>query len=317
PGWYIRNRRPLLIGYCISIFFITVSNSIFGIQITGIAPSTVLPWHLNIFVSWLLYFGVALGISLLSCYEISLSNGSTKSFILFLFEGITISISTLSRGYFVYQMIPYFHLNILNQKIFKTTPAIIFKRIIIFGILLFGSFFAITALRSANYSLNIPRWQNYDVKASFVTRQFMGVVVDRWIGIEGALALSSYPDKSFSLFFANLEKGPPKPGQLDSYEEISKSVYANPANPISRNKKFVFSSLPGIVGFLLYSGSKIFLALSILLIVFALKFVDHLVYTAFGNLFLSALIGFFLANTFAQFGPVPRQNFIPLLIIFF
>ncbi len=73
------------------------------------------------------------------------------------------------------------------------------------------------------------------------------MLVGRWVGIEGTMATSSYPQKSEELFgLALLEN--PAAGEASLYQRISGSSYQT-------TEEYIFLTTPGAIGVLDYSGS--------------------------------------------------------------
>jgi hypothetical protein len=133
------------------------------------------------------------------------------------------------------------------------------------------------------------------------------LAVDRWVGLEGVMAVSSYPGKSDPLLLeAAVEK--PKIGQATLYQKVCNSHYQN-----SDTEKYSFASLPGPAAFFYYSGSPWYVFVGILALVLVGMFSESLIQHLTGNALLCGLYGMDVANAIAQFGVAPRQ----LLIHFF
>jgi len=133
--------------------------------------------------------------------------------------------------------------------------------------------------------------------------------VDRWIGVEGVMAVQSYPKKGKAFFLEGI-KEKRKIGKVTLYQEVCKSHYRVPSI------MFQFGSLPGPAAFLYYSGSLWVVMLGMgtfsLLMLLTERGVDILT----TNPLLCSLIGFGVANTVAQFGVTPRQD-IPYYFMIF
>lgn len=131
--------------------------------------------------------------------------------------------------------------------------------------------------------------------------------VDRWIGLEGVMAVMSYPEKSYDLFKLVLsERGEVGKGTI--YQEISLSW--------SRTwdmKKFQVGTLPGAVAFFYLTGHYWVVALGMTFLAFLVISSEGLVFKITGNPLLCALWGGTMANAIIQMGVAPRG----LLIYFF
>lgn len=140
-----------------------------------------------------------------------------------------------------------------------------------------------------------------DLQAQESQRNILQLAADRWVGIEGVMAIQSYEEKSTdTLLRAIKEKR--EIGKLGMYEQISNSPYAQ-MDP-SKNQ---FASLPGAVAFFLLGGAWWTVAAGMFLLVFILLGVEGIIFRATRNPLLCSLIGLFMANTVAQLGGSPRQ----------
>ncbi len=149
-------------------------------------------------------------------------------------------------------------------------------------------------------------YQAKDIEGSAVStlHTMLGLMADRWLGLEGLMAVYAHPHKSFGVFRDNFsEKG--EVGETDLYQDISKSMYR-----YSDVSKFQFGTLPGIVGFLYLSGSIFFVCIGIMFVVVVLFVFEIFVLKLTRNPVLSSVLSFSLANVIAQFGGSPR-NMVP------
>jgi hypothetical protein len=78
---------------------------------------------------------------------------------------------------------------------------------------------------------------------------------------------------------------------------------------------FRFRSLPGIVAFLNYSGSKLIVFFGMFLLVVTLTFIEKGIFYLSGNPILTSLYSAELANNIAQFGGDPLQTLRYFLIM--
>lgn len=135
-----------------------------------------------------------------------------------------------------------------------------------------------------------------------VISNILQLAADRWIGIEGVMAVQSYNKKNIdSLSNAITEKR--EVGKLTSYQKISNSLYAE-----MDKTKNQFASLPGAMGFFLVGGSLWFVAAGMFALTLLLLLSERAIFAVTGNPFLCALVGLTMANTVAQLGAAPRQN---------
>lgn len=145
-------------------------------------------------------------------------------------------------------------------------------------------------------------------KILMFSTQIARLVVDRWIGAEGLMAVVSYPEKNLNLIYSTLLRVP-KVGEKDIFEKMNKSFY-----PIST--KYVFTSLPGPVAFFYYSGSKTVVFIGIFSFVFFMFGVQYFIDLIIKNIFVHFLTSFSLAVNFMQFGISPRPLLIAYVMLF-
>lgn len=147
----------------------------------------------------------------------------------------------------------------------------------------------------------------YQLTDGFSAR-LLQLSVDRWIGLEGLMAVQAYPGKDPALLRRGfLEK--PAIGKPDIYQSISKSVYLK-----SDGTKFRFASLPGGPAFLYYSNSLWIVALGMVIFTFLVLLVELLIRTLTRNPILCSLYGVVMASTAVQFGVAPQQS-IPYFLV--
>ncbi|OYZ81236.1 MAG: hypothetical protein B7X65_08535 [Polaromonas sp. 39-63-25] len=135
-----------------------------------------------------------------------------------------------------------------------------------------------------------------------VISNILQLAADRWIGIEGVMAVQSHGEKNIdSLSNAITEKR--EVGKITSYQKISNSLYAE-----MDKTKNQFASLPGAMGFFLVGGSLWFVVAGMFGLTLLLLLSERAIFAVTGNPFLCALVGLTMANTVAQLGAAPRQN---------
>jgi len=117
------------------------------------------------------------------------------------------------------------------------------------------------------------------------------------------MSVQAYQDKGTdTLLRAAKEKR--EAGKTTLYQEVSKSHYR-----WTDPNVWQFASLPGAAAFLYYSGSMWVVLLGMGLFSAVVLVGEYLVFRLTGNPLLCALIGLALANTVAQMGIAPRQDF--------
>ena len=141
----------------------------------------------------------------------------------------------------------------------------------------------------------------YQISSGAIHR-ILSLSVDRWIGLEGVMAVVAYPEKSMELLQdAALEKR--EKGGVTKFQIVANSHYR-----WIDSSEWRFASLPGPVAFLFFSGSKWVVLLGMALFVVVLQLSEKMVLKLTSNPFLCSLFSFTLANKIAQMGVAPRMD---------
>jgi hypothetical protein len=141
----------------------------------------------------------------------------------------------------------------------------------------------------------------YQISGGFAAL-ILQLSVDRWIGLEGLMAVQSYPGKNKSLLRQALSDET-EVGKPDIYQTVSNSNYLK-----SDGTKFRFASLPGAAAFLYYSGSLSIVLLGMVLFSLAVLAIEFVINALTANPILCALYGVVMASNVAQFGGSPRLS---------
>jgi hypothetical protein len=115
--------------------------------------------------------------------------------------------------------------------------------------------------------------------------------VDRWIGLEGVMAVSSYPGLSIGLLAEALRS--PKQGNASLYQVISNSGY-------EISERFSFGALPGIVSILFYSGSLVVVGIGAMLITLLMIGTEIAALRFTANPFFTSIVALGMANVACQ-----------------
>jgi hypothetical protein len=256
---------------------------------------------LNGLIAWVLNIGAAIVLAVLF-YREAIAGGKIALPLLGVICGACISsVSTFSRGTFIYLAVPAVFAafyNMVPGKGFSLRRpwVLLFAAAILFGML-----FAVTTFRSRNYTVKPEVSKSAIPTMSAFWEQVRPLAVDRWVGLEGLMALSALPEKNRGIFLKALTEKRTTDGEL-FYEQVSNSNYRK----IDRTK-LQFGTLPGSVAFFFYSGSLFFVFFGMFLLASGVLFLERAVWASSKNPFLCALIGMTLASTAAQLGTAPSQ----------
>lgn len=400
PLWYASARKWIWPLALVIVVGTAVVNSILGINQIGLVPRTLLLWPLNALISWQVGIGNTLLVAVLLWWEVTLRKNVAASVYILLVEAFTSTVTLLSRGVYIFHVLPQLFALFENRKRlvgFSKAKGAMFG--IAFVVLLVVSISGVTTLRGyvyphaggfttedgnrlmrlevldggiarvkiliaqgepqeghlrellaekAQLEKSLTREQlsfvredqrqsalenglppppsttsisaenqdkllkefQYQISAGALQR-IMALVIDRWVGVEGVMAVSSYPEIGAALLIdAALEKR--EIGKATKFQEICNSHY----RWVDANT-WQFASLPGAAAFFYLSGSYWLVAIGMMLFTLLLLAGEQWIYSQTSNPLLCALVGMTMANSVAQFGISPRQAIPFYILIFF
>lgn len=295
PAWYFKGRRWVW-GLTLAVIgALALCNYNVAIYQIGVTPQLQLPRVASISAAWLISIGFALWLAVLVQWERLLRPANWHVALLApLFEGFASSVSALSRSLYLLHAIPYFVALLKPGSGMRARPAVILTMLFVlsFGASIVvvqfdrsrffspiaagfaappaaGSPVATTNLGQTSAPQNSAPQNNApqnneatrEIKKAWLRHNFRQVVkmpVDRWIGMEGILAVSSAPRLGWDVFVEALTESP-RLGTEALYQKVAKSKYR-------ASEKFVFLTTPGVAGVLAFAGSLGFVVLGLALI---------------------------------------------------
>jgi len=301
---------------CIAVFLVMVilvatSNVWLGIYQRGMVSQIALPYGLNGVYAWLLQFGLASLSALIVRFEVELSHDLTlAAAMLSLLEGFLSNVSMLSRGMIINSA----GLALGVGRLLSSMKVRVgFPRVaaiaIAFAVLFAASVLMVNFLRATSYegALVVSTQAAPAPSATTIKNMTVPLFLDRWVGIEGVVAVSSSQALGWSLWRDAWQERL-REGELSIYDQrfIDTPYTANPDAP-----KFHFVSLPGIVAFLYFPGSMIFLFFAMTFCGFLASAIEIATYRYAGrNWVLCSLIAQVIAYRYAHFGYVPAQSYL-------
>jgi hypothetical protein len=301
PTWLIGLNRFHWVIFALALVLVVYLNVRYGIYVIGFNVATILAWPLNALITLMIGGGgFSAWIALILWWNVKSGNKIFRSVVYMMLTGLVITASTLSRGQVVFVSVPILYALFLNRaKIidysFKNSVFIV----AVFFMLVVSSFFVVNQLRDRFY---YSREDSVALDGADKVRSFLHFSVDRWVGVEGVMAVSAFPEVGKSLFLDALIEKPNK-DRLSIYQTIC--PWPSSQSTVLKNNVRLFS-LPGGVAFLYYSGSLMVVFLMVFMIVFILQGIELLVYYITGNPLLCSGLGWLMAITFAHFGGAPR-----------
>ncbi len=301
PALYIGHRRLLWSVTLIAVAALNLWNAEAAFYQIGVNPRLILPARLNIVLAWLINWGFALWIACLSHWEIRTRKGAGMAVLMgVIAEALMVSISTLSRSAYLFHALPSMLAWVLEQKNWRVPlrHAALMAAVLVLGLAV--SLVAVQTLRTESY-LAMPPETSFSGKSTSETaaaaragmvNQIAFLFIHRWIGLEGVLAVSAYPDKGLQL----LEEGVlenPKLGVDTLFQRIAETNYV-------ALKDFTFLTLAGASAVLYYSGSTIIVLVGMALLASLLLLTEVLVRRTTNNPFVAAVAGIAMAYTVTQ-----------------
>ena len=317
-AFYQKYRKPVLIAFAVLFVAVAISNTYFGIYQKGSIPKVKLPLGLGGVYTWLLLFGLASFSAVLLDFEFRLNKRPYAVIGLCLLEGLFSNVSLLSRGMIVNVTSLMIGTTAhLKRRFVETDLKLKFAFLVMFGTLFLGSVFAVNFIRSSKFTVLANKiggtsFYSSGNRAMVQTRlnitkgSTKEVFIDRFVGMEGVMAVSSYPHLGWDLWTTAWEEKYADSGTSFYDNNLIVSPYIN-----TDFTKHHFISLPGVVAFFFYPGSFLFLFGSMFVLGLLAAGVEYSIYKLGGaNIILCALLGQVIAYRFAHYGYVPRQTYL-------
>ncbi|MGH9877607.1 MAG: hypothetical protein ACRD5H_08210 [Nitrososphaerales archaeon] len=313
---YENHRTALLSTFVILFVAVAATNFYFGIYQRGAIPRTVLPYGLSGIYSWLLLFGLASISALVLQCEFALNRKTSYPVVIVsLVEEFLVNVSLLSRGMIInvsalgYGAFRYLQLSSIESK--WRFWAVSFS---IFVLLCVSSVILVDYLRSIDP--DDPR----AIELVAIVRGTKVLLLDRWVGIEGVMAVSSYPKQGWD-FWSEAWKETYSKKQMSFYDT---HLITSPYREMDVRRHH-YISLPGIVAFCFYPGSFPFLFLCMFILGAIAAAIEISVFKlGGGNIILCALLAQVVAYRYAHFGYAPSRSYmlfgslyLTLLIFYF
>ncbi|WP_223533676.1 MULTISPECIES: hypothetical protein [unclassified Pseudomonas] len=137
-----------------------------------------------------------------------------------------------------------------------------------------------------------PHPLSLELKVKLIAIEMSKLIVDRWIGAEGVLAVTSVHRLDLDLFLRGLKEDPAQ-GTQAIYQRISNAKY-------ERLENFTFMTIPGPIAVLYYSGNYLTLFAGMALLFFLGYTIELSAKRLLNNIMTSATIGVAMAYLIVQ-----------------
>lgn len=304
---YQNHRKVVLLGFATLFVTVAVTNFYFGIYQRGTVPRTVLPYGLGGIWSWLLLFGLASISALILHFEFLLNRKTSYPVVILgLLEGFLSNLSLLSRGMILnISALGYGVFRGLTLYCIRSNVRFFTVSFLIFLLLFGGSVILVDYLRTIDPRHLGSKLDISDIEVVAIGQGTKVLFLDRWVGIEGVMAVSSYPNLGWDLWSEAWNEMPSN--KLTFYDtNLITSPYIN-----MDTTKHHYISLPGILAFCFYPGSYPFLFMCMFVLGAIAAGIEISVFTLGGrNVILCALLAQVVASRYAHFGYAPSRSYL-------
>ena len=342
--FYQKYRNIILCVFFFIIVLISCVNFYLKIYQKGIVPLENYNFLFSGFIKMLLLFGLTSISSFIIYFEIvTFKKLSNLTLIIVLLETFFSSLSMISRAMFFSCLPIYFSIYKFTRSIKKNFDISYFIKFFIVVICLFYiSVVSVNFIRSKYFYIGLSSFTpeefnklnknkelqfTEDSTGNFVyldkkiikntssLNEFLYLSVNRWVGID---AVMSVVGSSEILNFNLLKRSFLDRFQIDSLPFYEKTFGLENEKSINLIKNIKGNTLPGIIAFLYYSGSFIFMFLIIVglcLLASLIEFLSFLVSKQ--NMIFSSIISMVIAYRFTHFGYLPNQSYLLFGSMFF
>ena len=332
--FYLINDNKLLILFSVLFLslFISFINFKYSIYQKGIISNENLYFLRDVF-AWFYQVGFALMFSLLLDFNLYKKKFENIIFVICI-SFFIISVSFLSRNYF-FSVLPFF----LSIYIFSKNYNLNFEKnylfyisILLSLIFFFISFYAVNNLRVNNTRIanliskeyiqekDLKNKQDLKIKEekknieNLLFDNFFSTFLNRFVGIDGLMAIYSYPKKNYQLFISTFSESL-EGGRVSFYDDtFLESVYKKPLSVLNNKNHFI--TLPGIIGYLYIPGSIIFAFCICLFIGFLFCELEKIIDNRLKMTTLTVSVSYLISYRLIHFGYVPSQTYKLFLGIF-
>jgi hypothetical protein len=316
---YKKYRLAIITSFLILIVGVCFSNSYFQIYQRGLVGQSY-NFIISGFIKTSLLYSLALCCAFILYYDITTYKKVFLTIILLIFfESFLSSVSMLSRGMIFNSSALLFALYKLSNKINLNLNLNLLTFLKFFLILLTTFYISVITVNS----LRVNKLDSITKSAKEVTKatniahdnqdesafyRFYYLAIYRWVGIDAMILVTK--DKKIlglDLFKESLK---------EKFDEKSPSFYESSFGIYPIDQHISYNSLkgntlPGLVAFLYFLGSYIFLYIAMIFFCFVASTLEYLTFRAsFNNLLASSVIGMVIAYRFAHFGYLPARSYL-------
>lgn len=266
-----------------AVIIMSVLNEVFHfVQAFRPPPVLDLPFRLQGLITW--YFGGGWSLLLMIPFCRSFfAQSDVNAVAKLVLAGVVVSATVFSRGVLVFlALVILLPMLVYRDLLPKTT----FRKVALYGLIIFFGV-CLSEMAAMERRSNFFEDVAPDRATSWTSNTWFYIAklpIDRWIGLEGLMAVTGFEGKAPSFFVERLMEER-VPGKVDFY---TRHVALHPA---SDTKTVVYSSPPGFMAFAYFSGNQWFVGGFSLFLTLLLLSSERIVLFISGNPFLASAIG--------------------------
>jgi len=327
PSWFVERRVVVWTVTLVLLVVVALINTHESIYRIGIETQTRLPRPLPLIIAWIVNLGGGLAMATLLHWDRRLtSRSSLVAWSAVIVEAIVSSASAISRALYLLRMVPYLFAPVgkLRTKLTRRLGAVAMM-LAGFGV----SMSLVTAQRMNDY-LEATKFSDVETekdptaiatpqparpprivavdRVSYLfgyIRQTVMLASDRWIGLEGVMAVSAHPDLGREMLRLAVVDAPRR-----GYDTLFQRTARSPYLKLAALDRYTFLTLPGITGICAYGGSGWYIFGGLSMVTATMMGVEAFCHRLTGNPYLTALVALNLAYV------VHQMNFPYLTIVY-
>ena len=317
PAWYARYRAVAWTAGGVMLVAVVAANELLWMFKLGWRPRLALPWPFSGLLAWYFYIGAALYFAVLAGWDKAAGYRPWTGLAAAGIEGLASAASTMSRSLFL------FHAGADVLALLREPPPrrkvgawqllmVVSAFIALFGVsvvwVTYSRYLGPTALpikqqppehssdQATAQARSAPP-QDRSLSVVLHSPWFFALLIDRWPGLEGIMALSAHSGKSWD-FFVRAAKERRTLDDVDLYTTISEPSYTRASTAL-----YHYSANPGAIGLLYFSGSWWVVFFGMFGISLAAMALERAVDRVLGNPYATALVALYFAGIIIHLNP--------------
>jgi hypothetical protein len=299
PAWFTRREKAVWAVTMFLIIAVNAANLEFAFFQVGVRPKLLLPMWGHVLLAWLVNIGLALWVATLVWWNYLRRRAIGRNLLLPIGESLLSATSAFSRLNFLLHSVPYvvaiLERNDLLAAIRRRSR---YSLLATFLVVLLASVVTVFGLRVYQYYGYAAGTAGDEPLASHVARtvykQVPLLLIHRWIGLEGVLAVGATAGRSPKLLLDAISESP-RLEDRSLFQRAAGTHYLS-----EKPQEFIFMSNAGPLAVLWFSGSLALVLLGMAVVGVVLMATEEVAGRATGNPFLLAVSGAALANVTMQ-----------------